>query len=144
MYKHIFLPTDGSALSQRAIAAGIRLAKTVGARVTGLYVVPSLQIEPLEEWAHGDMRRLEGMFAKQAEKHLSVISDAAREVGVPCECRYVKGAAPFSEIIKAATERGCDLIFMASHGKGGLTDRLLGSETMKVLTYCEIPVLVHR
>lgn len=64
--------------------------------------------------------------------------------GVPCECRYVSGAATFSEIIKAATGSGCDLIFMASHGKGGLSERLLGSETMKVLNYCEIPVLVHR
>lgn len=56
MYKHVLLPTDGSAFSQKAIAAGLRLAKAVGARVTGLYVVPSLQLQPLEEWAHGDMR----------------------------------------------------------------------------------------
>ena len=40
MYKHILLPTDGSPLSARAVAAGIELAKVLGARVTALFVAP--------------------------------------------------------------------------------------------------------
>ena len=40
-YQHILLPTDGSPLSERAVHAGIALAKAVGARVTGLYVAPA-------------------------------------------------------------------------------------------------------
>ena len=39
MFAHILIPTDGSPLSERAIAQGIRLAKATGARVTGLYVM---------------------------------------------------------------------------------------------------------
>ena len=35
MYRHLLLPTDGSELSVRAFTAGIALAKTLGARVTG-------------------------------------------------------------------------------------------------------------
>jgi nucleotide-binding universal stress UspA family protein len=33
---------------------------------------------------------------------------------------------------------------MASHGRRGLTELLLGSETVKVLTHSEIAVLVYR
>ena len=40
MYKHILIPTDGSPLSARAVAAGVELAKVLGARVTGLFVAP--------------------------------------------------------------------------------------------------------
>jgi nucleotide-binding universal stress UspA family protein len=51
---------------------------------------------------------------------------------------------PYQAIIEAATERGCDLIFMASHGRHGISALLLGSETGKVLTHSKIPVLVYR
>ena len=40
MYKHILLPTDGSATAREAIRAGVKLAKSVGARVTGFYAAP--------------------------------------------------------------------------------------------------------
>ena len=40
MFKHILIPTDGSKLALKGIKAGARLARALGARVTGLYVVP--------------------------------------------------------------------------------------------------------
>ena len=33
---------------------------------------------------------------------------------------------------------------MASHGRRGVLALVLGSETVKVLTHCTIPVLVYR
>ncbi len=51
---------------------------------------------------------------------------------------------PHVGIIATAEERGCDLIFMASHGRRGAIAVLLGSETLNVVTHCRIPVLVHR
>jgi len=47
-------------------------------------------------------------------------------------------------IIDIASQRGCDLICIASHGRGGLTALVVGSVTMKVLTQSRIPVLVWR
>ena len=41
-------------------------------------------------------------------------------------------------------KNGCDLIAMASHGRRGLSAVVLGSETVKVLTHSNIPVLVYR
>ena len=47
-------------------------------------------------------------------------------------------------IIKAAEQKACDLIFMASHGRSGIGHLLLSSVTEKVLRHTKIPVLVHR
>jgi nucleotide-binding universal stress UspA family protein len=51
---------------------------------------------------------------------------------------------PYEAIIATARQEGCDLIVMASHGRSGAGALLLGSETTKVLTHSEIPVLVCR
>jgi nucleotide-binding universal stress UspA family protein len=51
---------------------------------------------------------------------------------------------PYEAIIDAASSTGCDLIFMASHGRRGFSGLLLGSETQKVLTHSKIPVLIYR
>lgn len=63
---------------------------------------------------------------------------------MPCEVVQTEDVYPYKAIISAAEERGCDLIGMGSHGHGGLTGILLGSETVKVLTHSTIPVLVYR
>jgi nucleotide-binding universal stress UspA family protein len=41
-----------------------------------------------------------------------------------------------------AKDRGCDLIMMATHNRHGLSALVHGSETAKVLTHSEVPVLV--
>ena len=49
MYKHILVPTDGSALSARAIEQAIGLAKSVGAKVSGMTVsIPFHVFETLD------------------------------------------------------------------------------------------------
>src|SRR5689334_7052030 len=39
MFKHILIPTDGSALSMKAVKSGMALAKEAGAKVTVLTVI---------------------------------------------------------------------------------------------------------
>jgi nucleotide-binding universal stress UspA family protein len=49
MYKHILIPTDGSALSEKAIRQGVALAKSINAKVTVLTVLPrfrTLAVDP--------------------------------------------------------------------------------------------------
>ena len=38
MYQHILIPTDGSALAERAVTHGLSLVKAVGAKVTTIIV----------------------------------------------------------------------------------------------------------
>lgn len=147
MYKHILIPTDGSALSREAIISGVKLAKSIGARVTGLFAAP-----PATPLVYGDFvpvgymtpQQHAEMIEKTAAKYLGMIEKAAKEAGVPCACVHVTNDFPADAIIAVAKKRKCDLIFMASHGRRGLAGVLLGSETQKVLTHSRIPVLVYR
>jgi len=42
-FTHILLPTDGSARSEAAVRSGLRLAKALSARVTGVCVAPKVR-----------------------------------------------------------------------------------------------------
>jgi nucleotide-binding universal stress UspA family protein len=68
----------------------------------------------------------------------------AHEAGVVCSAMHRVTDSPWEVIINLAAERGCDLIFMASHGRRGVSTLLIGSETNKVLTHTKIPVIVWR
>jgi nucleotide-binding universal stress UspA family protein len=81
---------------------------------------------------------------EHAEKTLSAVGQAAQAAGVACETVDVEHEHPYRAIIDTAASKGCDLIVMASHGRHGISAVVLGSETVKVLTHCKIPVLVHR
>jgi nucleotide-binding universal stress UspA family protein len=146
MYQNILLPTDGSALSQVAIDNGLQFAKAVGAKVTGFTVMLERQPESFEDYAPVDVKapKLDEVAKQEADRHLKVIADKARAMDVPCDTRSMRHTSPHQAIITMATQTGCDLIIMASHGQKGITGELVGSETARVITHCKIPVLVYR
>jgi nucleotide-binding universal stress UspA family protein len=145
MYRNILIATDGSSLATRAVDQGVKLAKTLGAKVTVLTVserfhVFSLEAEQLEETSAS----FKGHMKKEADRILSEAADAARNAGIDVTVLHMEDDAPYQAIIRTAENQGCDLIVMASHGRGGVSALLLGSETMKVLSHSKIPVLVVR
>lgn len=78
------------------------------------------------------------------EKGAQMTTYCAKLERVRCNGITTATSHPWEGILQAAREQGCDLVFMASHGRGGMTGLLLGSETQKVLTHSKIPVLVER
>ena len=66
------------------------------------------------------------------------LSDAAAALD------WAQAFNPDEEIISAAEKHHCDAIFMASHGRSGLSRLFLGSKTQRVLAHSTIPVLVLR
>jgi nucleotide-binding universal stress UspA family protein len=145
MYKRILLPTDGSALSAAAIAQGVALAKSVGAKVVGMTVVVPFHTFALDPMMVADTRESYKKDSEElAAKYLGAVKTAAGTAGVPCEIKRVDADHPYEGIINTARTAGCDLIVMASHGRKGASALVLGSETVKVLTHSKIPVLVCR
>ena len=135
MYRHILIPTDGSELAEHAVTNGLSLAKSVGAKATVIIVHEA----PVDATLS---------FLEQVEKHavrvLNRAADAAKQAGVPCDTMQVEKGRPYQAIIAVASDRGCDLIVMSSHGRGGFSAVVLGSVTNKVLTHTKTPVLVYR
>src|SRR5215475_7645161 len=140
MYRHILVPTDGSELAEHGLAQGLALAKSLGAKVSVIFVVEPLSelsgrfLEALATYA--ELRR------EQAKSTLESAAKAAKAAGVPCETIQVENGQPHQAIIAAAADKGCDLIVMSSHGRSGLSMLLIGSVTNKVLAQAKTPVLV--
>ncbi|HVB47849.1 MAG TPA: universal stress protein [Burkholderiales bacterium] len=148
MYKHILVPTDGSRLSAKAVKAAARLAKSLGAKLTGLYVippyVPPMYGEAVVYVPEASPKRYKELSEKEAKKALAAVEIEAQTAGVPCKGVSLTADQAWQGIIRTARAKKCDLIVMASHGRRGLTGLLLGSETTKVLTHSKTPVLVCR
>ncbi|MBY0268832.1 MAG: universal stress protein [Burkholderiales bacterium] len=147
MFRNILVPTDGSALSRKAVKKAVALAKKTGARVTGFHVTPSYKFNVYADYIPPDFlipRQYEALQKKVAARHLEVIRKECRSAGVKCATWFVSSDFPADDIIKAARKYKCDLIAMASHGRRGFSKLLLGSETQKVLAGTNVAVLVLR
>jgi nucleotide-binding universal stress UspA family protein len=150
MYRHILIPTDGSELAQHAVTKGLALAKSVGAKATIMIVQDPFDWLSVSETRASQRQALDSLakhneeVEKYAANVLGQAADAAEKAGVPCDTMQVANARPYQAIIATASDKGCDLIVMASHGRGGLSAIVLGSVTNKVLTHVKIPVLVYR
>jgi nucleotide-binding universal stress UspA family protein len=68
----------------------------------------------------------------------------AKAAGVAFTSVVAKALTPYEGIIAAAKRRKCDVIFMASHGRRGISRLIMGSVTQKVLSHSKIPVVVYR
>jgi nucleotide-binding universal stress UspA family protein len=145
MFKHILIATDGSALSEGAALKSIELARTLGARVTGVHVSPRFHVLTYRTEMLEDTRdEYERDTRLHAERYLAIVAKAAAEHGVACDTVRQVSDSIYQSIIDIARERGCDAIAMASHGRRGVAGLLLGSETQHVLTHSTLPVLVWR
>ncbi|MFZ6846794.1 universal stress protein [Undibacterium sp. RuRC25W] len=147
MYTKILLPTDGSELATATIREGIEFAKQINAKVVALFVASNYQYPiyidiippntPTEEEYQAAMRSYGGAY-------LDAAKFVAEQASVPFEGLVQFNDSAAKEIVHTAQEHNCDLIFMGSHGRSGVGSLLLGSTTAKVLSLCNIPVLVHR
>lgn len=144
MFKKILVATDGSEPSNRAIGVAVQLAKTVGAGIVGMTAVEAYPYAAVGEFSPAAYNDFQAHAAAMANDRLAAVERAARAAGLAYEARMAESSAPYRAIIDAARDAGCDLIVMASHGRRGLGAVLLGSETQRVLTHAECPVLVVR
>lgn len=147
MFTHILVPTDGSELSEQTVAKAVEYAQKTDARITFFYAQPDHRVESYGETILVNRMAPEEFRKKAAARAQEIVTKCeamANAAGVAADSVAVPTNAVFEGIIDAAKSSGCDLIFMASHGRRGISALLLGSETHKVLTHSKIPVLVYR
>ena len=147
MYERIVVATDGSPLSDKAVAHAMDLAKLSGAGIVALKVVPRYPRSYLEGSTPVDtaeIKRIEAQWTEQAQAVLNKIKADGKAMGVSVKTSVVKSDLIAESIMAAADKQKADLIVMASHGRKGIQRLLLGSETQHVLTHSKVPVLVLR
>lgn len=146
MYTHILVPTDGSLLSTRTVASAVDFARSLGARLTFLYVEPDVTTDLYGEGAllkAMDQGQFANRYRLRGPDILAKAELAAQDGKVPCDSLTGVSNTPYEVIIEAAEQQGCDLIYMASRGRGGVAGMMIGSETLKTVMHATIPILIH-
>jgi len=141
MYDRILVPTDGSTGGERAVAHALELAEAHGATAHTLYVVNTASYAglPMESSWEG----VDELLRADAEAAVEDVERLAANYDVPVSSATTEGS-PSRRIVEYAEANDCDLIVMATHGRGGIDRLLLGSVTEKVVRSSAIPVLTVR
>jgi len=143
MYRHLMVPLDDSPLSADSVGRAVELARALGARVTFFHAQADYGASSI-----GALERVMSPaafnehVAGEARAILAKAEVVARVAGIAYDSAMVTSDRPYEAILGAAEARGCDLIFIASHGRRGIRGLMLGSETQKLLQHTTIPVLV--
>ncbi len=126
MYKHILIPTDFSAHSQRAAERALEIGRILDTRFSVVHVVNYLPPAFVTAQA-------EHTSAPQVvERATAYLAEWVNEVGLESAEQLVTTGAAGKEIITTAQAGDVDLIVIGTSGEGGMK-RLLGSTTRAVM-----------
>ncbi len=148
MFKHLLVPLSGESHNNALVTAACAFAKPLGAQITFYHALPVYfpPVMAAETWPleNGAAEQFNKAMEEQAQRIMQAATAIAQSQSVVCEGVYSLQDTPYLGIVETCTQRGCDLIFMASHGRSGISALLLGSQTQKVLAHSQVPVLVYR
>src|SRR4051812_22971308 len=116
MYKRILVPTDGSALSKKAVRSAVDLAASVGAELVALHVVPRYPTSYFEGavvLAPKELARVEKAWSDHGQSLADAAAKLATSAGVTARSVIVRSALVADAILAAARKHKCDLVVMA-------------------------------
>lgn len=139
--QQILVPTDFSAYADKALQEGIFLAKQFNAKLHLLHVVEDIQQcaadyclteEFVRQFRTSGVENSQQKLKSELEKY-----PEAKEVQLLTNVRVGR---PEEEILNEAGEKKIDLIVIASHGKTGFLQHLMGSVAERVTrgAKCEV------
>lgn len=124
MSKIILVPTDFTPISDNALEHAIAVAKTIGAEVSLIHIVPKKE------------------HVEEAKTKLGIVIDRLKKENVSLAVSpVVRVGSIFEDIGDVATEIGAELIVMGTHGMRGL-QFITGSHALKVITSSSTPFVV--
>ena len=144
MFKRILVPTDGSDITRHAVDTAVQLAKVHGAQLLTLSVMEPFPYSAVSEIQPVPPQEFIDAQQRVASKRVEDVCATAAAQGMACRGHTIEALHAWEAIVDHAKAENVDLIVMASHGRKGFAALLLGSETQKVLTHIELPVLIVR
>jgi nucleotide-binding universal stress UspA family protein len=137
--KHILVPTDFSECAQYALEAAILLAKKFNAT---LHLYSCLELP--ENWF--GMSSTEQKSFPDALQQIEATTDTFNTIikhhsDLEISASYSSGKL-VEEIQSCIQEKGIDFLVMGSHGKSGISEIFIGSNTQKVVRMIHRPILV--
>jgi len=138
MYRKILVPLENSPTDATVLTHVRALAQETGAALVLIHVADGWVARNLEQ-----LQLRESDEIREDRAYLERILDELRAEGFDADAVLAAGN-PADEIAKAATEEGCDLIAMATHGHRGLDDVVRGSVASELRHRTFVPVLMIR
>lgn len=143
-HARVVVPLDGSEFAESAIATAVELAGADGE------IVLATVVEPPDDVVRDEAGRIrvyldqqEEALGRDAREYLHVTAAQITQTHPgPRVSVEVRMGDPAAGIIAAATDRGADLVVMASHGRTGIPRAVFGSVAGAVLRDGFTPVLV--
>ncbi len=145
MIERILVPVEGGDGSEHAIAASLALARQTGATVAAFVAepLPPLTLLPQSRGARdAALRRHQAMTTAHARAVLAQFEQRALAAGVAFEGHHAVQAATDPAVVAAAQALHCDVIVMASQGRGAFGEFLFGSQTKALLAGSGMPLLI--
>lgn len=143
MFDHLLVATDGSPRADRALAAALKHAD--GAAVTAVLVVPDYGTDQYVEAVFrpvGSIEALRPRLMEEGRSRLAAVLARHGADGAHVQPVVVVSDRPAEAIVQTAEQLGCDVIVIASRGRGPVAGAVLGSQTQRVIADAKVPVLV--
>ena len=143
MFHQILVATDGSALSNLALAYAADLARHYDSALTLLYVVPPVPDAAYEgtfTYSYSQKERVQQLA--DADR---ILEDAMALLNYPGThaVKATDRALPIAEVIvNEIKEAHADLVVMSTHGRTGLAHLFYGSVAETVMHRLDIPVFL--
>ena len=135
----VLCPVDFSQGSRSALGFGAAIAEHFGAELIVMTASDPLLAEVAG--ARPDIGTLSNTTEHELRQFVRATFD---KLGIhPADPKLVTTVGkPAPEILRVASEQGCDLIVMSSHGLTGIRKLFFGATTERVLRETSVPVLV--
>jgi nucleotide-binding universal stress UspA family protein len=150
MFRRILVPIDGSPPSRRGLEEAIMLARDQDARLCALHVVDeSIITRSFDGTTYMPASYVEdfGKGLTTAGKRLLARAEAsarARRVKVETLLLQTLRGRVADVIVSQAKKWRADVIVLGTHGRGGLSRVVLGSDAELVVRESPVPVLLVR
>lgn len=145
MYQRILVPVDGSETANKALIAGLQMARESGGRVHLVHVVEGLSPLAADPYGAYSGEVIEVM----RQSGIKILEDAlvvAQAAGVPADTELFDNFGDrLAEVVAdAATRFNADLLVVGTHGRRGMGRLLMGSGAEQIIRLSPVPVLVIR
>ena len=136
--RHVMVPYDDSAYSNRAFVYALDLAKKYGAKLSIISIMySSSHATDIRHQTSVDDSKIKVM-----EKSYKRLRSAAKKFGVPIKTQMLMESSIVDNIVSFASVNNVNLIVMGTRGRGGPRRLMFGSVAMATSQKAPCPVML--
>lgn len=134
--KKVLIAVEGGSLTEKVVAHGIALAKSIQAEIGLVYVADATGF--VGEGGY----TIQNYIQDSHKQAMDVFAKLKSEFNIRQSWTFIEDGKPAKKIVETANEWNADYIVIGTHKRTGLSHFLMSSVAEHVIRYSKIPVLV--